>query len=445
MKPHFHFLIVFITLISPASLYAQKENSFTARQAADYAMNNATAVVNAMLDIKGQKQTNRDLTALAYPQIQSSIQVNDFIELPTNLIPGEFNGGAPGTYTPIQFGTRYNVTGTVNFSQLLFDAQIFVGLQARRASLDFYTEQAAVTREMIKANVYKLYYQLVVGKQQMGSIDANVERFEKLLADTRQIYKNGFAEKLDVDKVSVQLNNLKTEKIRVQSQLDAGQAALKFLMNMPQQETLILTDTVSQESFSGATDTVALDYSKRKEYRLLETGCRLSAFNVKRYQLSALPSLVAFASYNQNAQRNRFDVLKAGGAWYPSMLAGLSVQMPIFNGMQRRSRLEKARIELEKAQNSFAQIRQSIDNEVIQANLKRKAALATVESQQANMKLAEQVYLSTKLKYEQGLGSQQEIYNAQTELKVAQNNYFGALYDAVISSIDYKKATGTLD
>lgn len=445
MKPITTFIIFLLFFSCSAEVFSQSVNAFTARQAADYAMKNSVAVTNALLDIQAQKQTNRDLTALAFPQVQTSVQVNDFIQLPTSLIPGEFNGGAPGTYLPIQFGTRYNVTGTLNFSQLLFDAQVFVGLQARRASLEFYSQQADVTREMIKANVYKLYYQLVVGNQQMGSIDANIDRFEKLLSDTRQIFKNGFAEKLDVDKVSVQLNNLKTEKTKIQSQIDAGYAALKFLMNMPQQEKLVLVDSVSENMLSGLADTVRFDYANRKEYQLLETGCRLTAFNVRRYKLSALPSLAAFASYNQNAQRNTFDILKAGGSWYPSTLAGLSIQMPIFNGMQRRSRLEKARIEYQKAQNSFAQIRQSIDNEVIQASLKRQAALATVENQRGNMKLAEQVYLASKRKYEQGLGSQQEIYNAQTELKVAQNNYYGALFDAVISSVDYKKATGTLE
>jgi outer membrane protein TolC len=48
------------------------------------------------------------------------------------------------------------------------------------------------------------------------------------------------------------------------------------------------------------------------------------------------------------------------------------------------------------------------------------------------------------MKYEQGTGSNMEIYNAQTEYKVSENNYFGALYDAIIAKIDYLKASGTL-
>jgi len=443
MRRFNNFLFIAAMMFLGQPLLAQKVNQFSAKQAVDYAMKNATAVSNALLEIQAQKQNNRDLLSVAYPQIQSSVQFNDFTQLPTSLIPAEFNGGTPGTYFPIQFGTRYNLTGSIDFSQLLFDGQVFVGLQARAAVIDFYTKQAEVTQEMIKVNVYKVYYQLVVGKKQMGSIDANIERFEKLLSDTRQIYKNGFAEKLDVDKVSVQLNNIKTEKIKVQSQLDAGNAALKFLMNMPQAETLMLTDSVTEADLVNAVDTGSVDYKNRKEYQMLEVGLKLARYNVKRFQLSAYPTIALIASYNQNAQRNKFNFLQQG-SWYPTSLIGLRMQMPIFNGMARQSKLEKARIELKKTQNNFNQLKESIDNEVAQSAFRIDASLVNVESQKKNMNLAEQVYNATKLKYEQGLGSQQEIYNAQTELKMAQNNYYGAMYDAVVAIIDHRKATGKL-
>jgi outer membrane protein TolC len=98
------------------------------------------------------------------------------------------------------FGTKYNSAAGVDFTQLLFDGQVFVGLRARSAALDFSTKQIAVTEEMINVNVQKIYYQLVVGAQQETTIDVNIDRFEKLLKETQEIYKQGFAEKLDIDK-----------------------------------------------------------------------------------------------------------------------------------------------------------------------------------------------------------------------------------------------------
>ena len=79
-----------------------------------------------------------------------------------------------------------------------------------------------------------------------------------------------------------------------------------------------------------------------------------------------------------------------------------------------------------------------------QARLKMTTALLTMDVQQQNITLAENVFNSTRKKYEQGLGSNQEIYNAQTELKVAQNNYYSALYDVITAKIDFLKATGKL-
>ena len=144
------------------------------------------------------------------------------------------NGGFGSV--PARFGTSWNAQGGVDFSQILFDGQVFIGLKARSAAVELASRTAEVTKEQIKTNVLKLYYQLVVGARQSTSIDANINRFENLLTDTKEIYKNGFAEKLDVDKVEVQLNNLKTEKEKINDQLSMGNAALKFLMNLPQKE-----------------------------------------------------------------------------------------------------------------------------------------------------------------------------------------------------------------
>lgn len=436
--------IMVISMALPAHfLQAQKLNEFSVKQAVDYAMQNSVQVRNALLDVKIQHQTNRQITSAALPRLGASVSLNDYLVIPTSLIPAEIAGGTPGTYFPVQFGVKYNATGGLDLSQLLFDGQVFVGLQARRASLEFYNRQADVTKEQIKANVYKIYYQLVVGKKQLGAIDANIERFDKLLNDTRAIFQNGFAEKLDVDKVDVQLNNLRTEKLKIESQLDAGNAALKFLMNMPQIEKLQLTDTLSDEELKENLLEKAFDYKDRAEYQLLTVAQKLGKYNVKRYKLSYLPTLAAFASYSKNAQRQQFNFFN-DGSWFTTSIIGLNLSIPIFDGFAKNANVKRAKLELQKTENNIEQLKASIDSDVEQSRYRINAAITTVDNQKRNMALAEQVFQSTKLKYEQGLGSNQEIYAAQAELKVAQANYYGALYDAIIARIDYLKATGKL-
>ena len=449
---------------SSQSLQAQEVNNFTVQQAVDYALKNAVEVKNSLIDLQIQKQTNREITAAAFPQLSGTLSTNYFPTVAVQSFPNfiaaatygvlekegvkDGNGNAilsPSDFGIVQaqFGTNYNASGGIDFSQLLFDGQVFVGLQARDASLDFARKQTAVTEELIKVNVQKIYYQLVVGRQQATSIDANIGRFEKLLNDTKKIYDNGFAEKLDVDKVNVQLNNLLTEKIKVENQLRAGNASLKFLMNMPQKDILVLTDSLTEDMVKENVLDQAYSYTDRKEYQLLEVGKKLGEYNIKRYKLSYLPTVALYGNYYKNAQRNKFDFF-GGGPWFTSSLVGLKISVPIFDGFAKEARISKARLQLAQTNNKLQQLQFSIDNDVEQAKLKLTSSLLTIDNQRSNMELAEKVYNTTKIKYEQGLGSNQEIYTAQTELKLAQNNYYGALYDAVIARIDFLKATGKL-
>jgi len=421
-------------------------NRFTAKQAVDYALKNAVQVKDALLDIQLQQQTNKGITAMALPQLSASASLVDYLSIPTSLIPAQFlNPNAPAnTFVPIKFGTKYNGTYGAALQQVLFDGQVFAGLQARKTSIDYYVKKAEVTEELIKANVYKIYYQLIVGRRQIGTISANIDSYQKLLSDTRQIFKNGFAEQLDVDKVQVQLNNLQTQQLSAQNTIDAGTAGLKYLMNMPQKDSLVLTDSLSDEQIKSDVLDESYSYQDRKDFQLLGLSSKLETFNIRRYQLSKIPSLSLSANLNQNAQRTTFDFFKSGLPYFTTSYVSLSLTVPIFDGGLRNSNIAHARISLRQIQNDIDQLRASIDNDVSQSRIVMKSALITMDSQKKNIELAQNVYNQTKLKYDQGVGSNQEINTAQTELITAQNNYYSAIYDAIIAKINFLQATGKL-
>jgi outer membrane protein TolC len=185
------------------------------------------------------------------------------------------------------------------------------------------------------------------------------------------------------------------------------------------------------------------NYADRKEYQLLSAGIKLNEYNVKRYKLSYLPTLALYGNYYTNAQREEFQLFEPS-KWLKSSLLGVKLSVPIFNGFAKASRVSKAKLELEKSNNNIKQLIANIDNDVAQARININSAVLTMDNQKQNMELAEKIFNTAKKKYQQGLGSNQEIYNAQTELKAAQNNYYGALYDAIIAKIDFLKATGKL-
>jgi outer membrane protein len=438
-------LTLFAQQVSPANdTLTKKRHELSLQQAVEYATKNNVQVKNALLEIRKQEETNREVTSAALPQISASGSYTYNAKLPVSLVPAEFFGGAPGTFQKIAFGLKHNTTYGVQLNQILFDGQVFVGLQARQSVLDFQRKNAEVTEEMIKVNIHKVYYQLVVSKQQVELLDANIDRFEKLLRDTRIIHENGFAEKLDVDKVNVALTNLQTEKIKALNQIDNGYLGLKVLMGMPVSDELVLTDSLSYDQVrDGVLNAEAFQYTDRKEYQYANLGIKLNEYNVRRYKLSRIPTLILNGYYNKNAQRNSFDFFQ-GGDWFDISAISLNLNIPLFTGFSTKAKIQRAKIELQQSINERENLKLVIDNDIQMARNNFRSAIASLDYQKKNMELAENVFAQTRKKYESGTGSQLEINTAQTELKTAQTNYINALYDAIIAKTDFLKATGKL-
>ena len=442
-------IIVIVTALFATAAQAQEQktvHAFSLADAVGYAQKNNVQVKNALLDIDIQTQTNKEIAAAALPTINTSLSGTNFLTIPTSLLPGQIFGGAAGTFIPVQFGTKYNSTYGANFNQLLFDGQVFIALQARATSLEWKKKNAALTEENIKANIYKIYYQLSASKTQLNILDANIERLQKLANDAAAMYKNGFAEKLDVDKVNVQLNNLQTEKLKANNSVTIGYMGLKMLMGMPVKDSLVLTDEINESSLSS--DVLVendFQYSVRKDFQYLTTVQKLSQFNIKRYQLSYLPTISINGAYTKNAQRSKFDFFdNNNGNWFKTSLIGLNVNLPIFNGLSTVSKIKRAKLELEQVENQLSAMKNNIDNELSQSKLNYMSSVATVNFQKKNMQLAENVYSQTKKKFEAGTGSNTEISAAQADLVAAQNNFMNALYTALIAKVDLLKASGKL-
>jgi outer membrane protein len=441
-------LIIVLLAIINTNVNAQTKNEFSVQQCVDYGLKNSIAVKNALLDIQNQEQVNREVIANALPQINGSGSITDFFNTPTQVAPIVFPGATVNSlgYSELNFALKYNSTFGISAQQILFDGQVFVGLQAKQTAIDVYKKAAEVTEEQIKLNIYKVYFQLKTGEQQKRSLDSNIAQFAKLLNDTRVIFANGFVEKLDVDRDSVQLTNLRTDLEKVVNQLDAGYAGLKFLINIPQSDSLVLTDTLNESNLQQDTSSLTepYQYTDRKEVQLLGLTSRLDSFNIKRYQLSRIPSLALVGSFSKNAYDNNFNTFNSKEVWYPTSYVGVQLNVPVFDGFARRAKIEEAKIAFSKDRNNLEQWEQQVDYEVAISRTNMRSALSTIESQKKNMELAEEVYTTSQKKYEQGIGSNQDLYEAQTEKTTAQNNYYSALYDAIIAKIDYLHAAGKL-
>jgi outer membrane protein len=418
--------------------------SFTLQDCINYAYEHQDTVINARLDIKSADYRVKEIIGGGLPQITGGATFQDYLKVPTSLLPGEFFN-APGTFVPVKFGVKYQSNLTLDVNQIIFDGSYIVGLKARNTYKEL--SQRNYTRSKIDANVNvtKAYYQVLVSNEQIKLLDANLAQLKQQLDQTTAQNKQGFVEKIDVDRLNYQYNDLQTRRENVVRLLVLNYQLLKFQMGMPIAENLTLKDKlidVKLEENTADLNTDTTFYKNRVEYGLFETQVRLNDFDVKRSKAAFLPSLNAFGNYTSSYQNNGFRNLYSMS--FPASYIGLRLNVPIFNGWQRTNQLRQVQITAQKSKNDLYRLKDALNLQANRARITFFNGLQTLNSQRRNQDLAREVLRVTKIKYQQGVGSSIEVTQAQTALEDADNKYIQGLYDALVSKVDLEKAYGRI-
>lgn len=438
--------IVLLSLFFLGVGAAYSQQSFSLKQALDYAYSNNLEMKNTQLDEERMVAQKNEIRGIGLPQVSASFDLKDFIELPTSLLPAEFFGGPPGTFIPINFGTQYNADAGIAASQIIFNGDYIVALQSSKVFVDLTKKATKQTKIDITEKVSKAYYLVLVNNERAKLLDNNIAQLQKLYDDTQVMYNTGFVEQVDVDRLKVSLNILKSENEKLKKFIELSRSMLKFQMGMEIEENILLTDKLDAldlNSLAIKTDT-PINYTQRNEYSMLESQHLVNELKLKRNKYAYLPSIVAYGNLTTQAQRTEFDIFDTSKPWFAMGVVGAKLSLPIFSGTQRKYQTQQSKIELLQTENKIKQLEQGIDLQVASARVTLENSATTLANEKENMDLAQRVYDTVVKKYNEGVGSNLEVVTAETALKNAATNYHTALYDAIIAKIDLDKALGNL-
>jgi outer membrane protein len=443
--------MVIVMLTLPAAR-AQEVIHVSLKDCMEYAMKHNYNIKNAQIDVLIQKAQNNETLSASYPHINGKAEFDDFYIPQSSFIDASTfpNPGGPavpkGTIVPISFTVPYAASAGITTSQLIFDGAVFVAWKARNSVMELARQTGAVTEENVRYNVYKAYNSLVIANRQYDIIKSSLGYARSLEHDLVVTQQNGFAEKIDVERTSVQVNNLATDSIRIGNMLTVSEDMLKYQMGMSMSSHIILTDTALEQRKLAAADLLVQEsnYDRVPEYNLMKTTLRLNEYNLQRYKLAALPSLSGFWAYGSNTGSDRFQRLFYERNYWASSTIGLQLNMPIFNGALRVNQVKEARLNIEKSRNNIENIKLTLDFQVSTSRTSLKNAILQVQSQRRNMELADDVLDLAQKKYKAGVGSNLEVTQAQTDQLRAQTNYFNALLDVINAEADLKKSLGLL-
>lgn len=438
-------LLLVSLLITGNGVLAQ---SFSIREAIEYAVKNHINIKNGQLDIQNADAKVNEIKAIGLPQVNGSIGYTNNVIIQKMFVPANSFGNtsaSPGDIMAIELGVANNGQAGISLSQLLFDGSYTLGLKAADVYKELSRKSLTQSKQQIAENVTKAYYGILVNEERMRLLDLNIGRLDSLFRETKALNAQGFVEKIDVQRLEVQLNNLKTEAKNVQRLQDLSYYLLKFQMGMKTTDVVTLTDKLSNVNVNEVVPETNSEfkYANRIEYSILQTQDRLAELDLKNQKAGYLPRVVLSGSYAYSAGRPKFFELITK-PWFDAASISVGIQIPIFDGFSKKYKIIQSENNLRKVKQSFELLENSIDFQVKQTHLTLTNAFETLQEQKANMELAKEIVRVTKIKYKQGVGSNLEVINAETSYKEAQTNYFTTLYNALIAKVDVDKAVGKL-
>jgi len=425
-----------------------QEGSFSLPQAVEYAIKNNINVKNSQLDAVSAEARIGEIRAAGLPQVSANLGLIDNLIIQRIFLPASFGGDTTPGAAPIaaKFGVNYQGSANATLNQLIFSGSYFIGLKAAATYRELAQKNITQSKVTVAENVTKAYYSAQVAEERAKVLDLNITRVDSLMRETQIMNQSGFVELLDVNRLEVQINNLKTERQKVQNLIELSYALLKYQMGMALTEPIKLTDNINDVNVDMLKPGVAgteLSYANRIEYSLLDTQEKLAMLDIRNTKSGYLPTVSASLGYGHNNGRDKLGDLFST-KWFNSSVLSLNVNIPIFDGFSKRYQLDQKKITLDKVKNGQTLLKQTIDLQASQADITIKNAYATLETQKRNQDLAAEIVRVSKIKYKEGVGSNIEVINAESSFKEAQTNYFAALYDLLIAKVDLSKARGEL-
>ncbi len=429
---------------------AQTDSSYTLQQCIDYALKNSSNIQNADLDIIIAKARVGEYRSLGLPQVNGQLQIVDNPMLQRMFLR---NGGFYTNPTfpigqtiavPNLFQQRTSGDANATATQLIFSGSYFVGLQAAKALVDLSNKSSNLSRTQVVENVNKAFYMVVINRERIAILDANITRLDSLVKQTKAMQQQGFVENIDVNRLEVSYNNLLTEREKFQNIIDLSTLLLKFQMGYEVNKDINLNGSIDDlRKAENATTGATVNYDNRIEYGLLMTQKKLELYNLRNFRVGYLPTVSAFGTLGTiRMDKNISEVFK--NTWYQYNRWGVTVSVPIFDSFGKHYKSQQSKIAIKKLDNSISNFEEIADMQVKQSEIAMKNALKSLDIQKKNVELATEVSRVSKIKYQGGVGSNIEVVNAESAYKEAQTNYYNALYDMMIAHIDYQKALGIL-
>ena len=428
-------LLTFCISVFSLGLMAQEENHFSLTQALDYALAHNAQMINASRDVQAAYAQKWATIATGLPQVSAESSYQNQLKRPVSLLPGEFFGGEPGTYVPITFGQKQQMSISATLNQKIFDGSYIVGVQAIKTFIEISANAKQKTELEIRKAVVNAYGSVLLLDQSMAIINDNLSVLKQNILETQQLFQQGFAEEEQLEQLEITLLQLESQKRNTLQLQSITKQSFNLLLGRDLTAAFTLTEDLealaAQHLMKQPKEEFLLENSV--DYRIAFNQKEQKRLELKLEKSKYLPTLGAFVNYSTNAFGNTFEFFDSTQDWFDASILGLNLNIPVFSSFMKRSNTKIKKLQFEQSLTLLDQKAKQANLEFQQAKSQFELDVATYNSSKLNLSLAERIAKKNTIKYKEGVASSFELRQAQLQLYQAQQEYLKSMLDVINS------------
>ena len=433
-------LVVILTfLFTWVPVLAQR--TLTLEECLRIGIENNLSLAGSRNEMRKAKHLLSENRAKLLPQINAVAGFNDNFNPPVSVTDGSAYGNPYNVTKTLQ----YNASAGLQLQMPLYNQTVYTAIDIARTMNELNRLSYEKAREDLMLQISKMYYLGQNTVEQLALIQENRVRLQELRDITQAFFDNGMAMEVDVKRVNINLENLQVQYDNAKSMLVQQLNLLKYVMDYPAEEEIALTPVNPEQVESVSLTGLRSDLY---ELQLLESQEKLAGQQKDLIRQGYLPSLSLTGSWMYSAYTDKARHWFHSGPsnhWFPSSGLGLTLRVPIFDGLDKRARIRKARIDEENARLNYENMRKNMETQYLNATNDLMNNQRNFRKQKDNYLLAEEVYQVTTDRYREGIASMTEVLQDEMRMSEAQNNYLSAHYNYQVANLTLLKLTGQLD
>jgi len=450
MKYFYFAMIVILPLLISA---------LTIDEAINLALENNKELLMAKDDVKIANREYKNIRGSLLPQVtgQAGVynshtnlpdkaelsfdSVNDLLDSPSDneqTLAGFIDNSLPEMESDV---TEYGAT--LKIDQVLYlGGKLLAGIKAAKKYEHLTENQYKVKETDVVFETKKLYYGTLLAAEALEINRKALETAKKHLARVTILHEEGIVSDYDFLRAKLEVSKLQPQVVEADNNYIMAKEALAKQLGV----TVTEINTQGKIEFSPK-ETESIDKSieiakeNRPELTLTTLMKEMYQLQYKAERGNFLPNIAFSAEFTHYAQGDDQFSLESDD-FGTSYRYGIGMQLPIFTGFSNLAKKEKAYYQLQQAKVKDADLTELITLDVRNSYLNYQHALENLNVQTENISLAEKALSIAETRFENSIGIQLEVFDAQLQVNITSLSLLSAKYNALMAYEAYQKSIG---